>query len=231
MNLIKCIMFKVIISKVLKSQYFLKTLILVFWTRQWGTCFCRVRCSGGSISLPISRCISLWTLHSVSLHSIVSRTFYFLAHILFFLHISFFCTLCFWSPNAHQPSSHCWFNTFFLHSPMLQHRTQCIAPLLVLLCTGLLVWSASSLAWIAETLILYPGRNISSSSLILVFITIVYPFIQKSDQTAWCQRKNNQGVRSSAKTTRKKPWECQQQTWELANVRHSLFSSVVDLLK
>ena len=106
---------------------------------QWGTCFCRVHCSGGSISLPISRCISLWTHRSVSLHTIVSRTY---SHILYFLHIYFFCTLCFWSPYAHQPSSHCWFNTFFLHSPMLQHRTQCIPPLLVLLCSGLLVsWS------------------------------------------------------------------------------------------
>ena len=142
MNLDKCIMFKVLLSKVLKSQYFLKAHILVFWIRQWGTCFCRVRCSGGSISLPISRCISLWAHRSVSLHSIVSRTFYFFSHILYFLHIYFFCTLCFWSPNAHQPSSHCWFNTFFLHSPLLQHRTECIAPLLALLCSGLLVsWS------------------------------------------------------------------------------------------
>ena len=172
-----------------------------------------------------------------------------LSHILFpSLHIFFtFCTypflhIMFLVPNnAHQPSSHCWFNTFFLHSPVLQHRTQCIAPLLALLCSGLLVsWSGLPPALLElprPCLILYPGRDISSSSLILVFITIVYPFIQKSDQTAWCQRKNNQGVRSSAKTTRKKPWECQQQTWELANVRqnanvrHSLFSSVVDMLK
>ena len=60
----------------------------------------------------------------------------------FLLYRSFFSTLCFWSPNAHQPSSHCWFNTFFLHSPLLQHRTECIAPLLALLCSGILVsWS------------------------------------------------------------------------------------------
>ena len=150
---------------------------------------------------------SLWAHRSVSLHSIVSRPFYFFEHILSFLHVSFFCTLCFWSLNAHQSSSHCWFNTFFLHSQVLQHCTQCTAPLLALLCSGLLVsWSGLPPALLElprPCLILYPGRDISSSSLILVFITIVYPFIQKSDQTAWCQRKNNQGVRSSAKTTRK----------------------------
>ena len=174
MNLDKCIMFKVLLSKVLKSQYFLKARILVFWTRQWGTCFCRVRCSGGSISLPISRCISLWAHRSVSLHSIVSRTFYFFPHILYFLHIPFF---------AH-----------YEHTETYHHHH----------------WS-----WFSSPL----------------FIQL-YRILTKPPRV-----KNNPGVRSSAKTTRKKPWECQQQTWELANVRQnanvrrSLFSSVVDLLK
>ena len=175
MNLDKCIMFKVLLSKVLKSQYFLKAHILVFWIRQWGTCFCRVRCSGGSISLPISRCISLWAHRSVSLHSIVSRTFYFFAHIFLLF--------------AHYDSGRLML-TNLLHIVGLtlsSSRVPCCSiahsayhlslPCSALLWSpGLLVWSASNLAWIAETLILHAGRKISSS-LILVFITIVYPVI------------------------------------------------------
>ena len=93
MNLDKCIMFKVLLSKVLKSQYFLKARILVFWIRQWGACFCRVRCSGGSISLPISRCISLSEPTALFLCTVLSLAHSISSHIFFtfytypFLHI------------------------------------------------------------------------------------------------------------------------------------------------